>query len=197
LSEHDIQVFFNLSGIDPGDYTLIAVVDRLNEFTEINENNNIGTAPFTIESEEVPDCSSTLSGDEILCSENIGDLTRLYIREGDEYYTTDIGLDANVVTTSAPTPFVYDSTLVQNGVLIHKLADGTITYSDNLPSAALDFIPDPVAATLLTTGEYLIAINNSNIQVRVLDDELNSSGNTFYPKTRLISITETPCGELK
>ena len=268
LSEHDIQVFFNLSGIDPGDYTLIAVVDRLNEFTEINENNNIGTAPFTIESEEVPDCSSTLSGDEILCSENIGDLTRLYIREGDEYYTTDIGLDANVVTTSAPTPFVYDSTLVQNGVLIHKLADGTITYSDNLPSAALDFIPDPVAATLLTTGEYLIAgtvplgevgeepygvqtrvlkldatgttiiqqksiaengqypanlqdevfalyplnngqatilytihnqtiTNNSNIQVRILDDELNLSGDKFYTKTRLISITETPCGELK
>lgn len=267
-SNNTVSISYNLIGIDPGDYTLITIFDRANEISELNENNNIGTTSFTVESEEVPDCSSTLSGDEILCSQNIGDLTRLYIRQGDEYYTTDIDLDANVVATSSPTPFVYDSTLVQDGVLTHKLADGTITYSNNLPSAVLEFIPDPVAATLLTTGEYLIAgtvplgevgeepygvqtrvlkldatgttiiqqksivengqfpanlldevfalyplndgqasilytirnqtlINNSNIQVRVLDNELNLSGDTFYPRTGLISITETPCGELK
>ncbi len=266
-SDNTVSVSYNLTGIDPGDYTLIAVFDRTNEIEELNEDNNIGTIPFTVELEEVPDCSSTLAGDEILCSENIGDLTRLYIREGKEYFTTDLDMDANVVATSAPTPFVYDSTLVQNGILTHKLADGTITFSGNLPSAALDYIPQPQAATLLTTGEYLIAgtvplgevgqepygvearvlkldanlnsivqqkaivnntgypsnlsdevfalfplvdgkasiiytihnqtiINNSNIQIKELDNELNASGNLNFQRTGLFSIMETPCGDL-
>ena len=266
-SNNTAMISYNLIGIDPGDYTLIAVFDRTDEIEELNENNNIGTTPFTIEAEEVPDCSSTLAGEEILCSENIGDLTRLYIRDGNDYFTTDLDMDANVVATSTPTPLVYDSTFVEDGVITHKLADGTIAFSGNLPSAALDFIPNPAAATLLTTGEYLIAgtvplgevgqepygvttrvlkldatlttvlqqkaiaendqypanlndrvftfypledgkatlihtiynqtiISNSNIQIRALDEQLETSGNTTFEKTILNSITETPCGDL-
>lgn len=158
-SNNTVSIGYDLSGIQPGDYTLIAVFDRTDEIMEVDENNNIATVPFTVEAEEVPDCSTIIGGDEILCSENIGDLTRLYIREGDEYFTADLDMDANVVATSATTPLVYDSTLIQNNVITHKLADGTISFSGILPSAALDFIPNPVAATLLSTGEYLIAGN--------------------------------------
>ncbi len=150
------MVNFDLEGIEPGDYRIFVVLDEPNDVEEFNESNNILSIPFTV-LEMVPECSQIIGGDEILCSENIGELTRLYIREGNEFYTTDLDQDANVVASGAASPLVYDSTLIEENVLIHKLADGTITFSGVLPADALNYIPNPTAATRLTTGEYLIA----------------------------------------
>ncbi len=155
-SSNIVSPNYSLSGIEPGSYTLIVIFDRTDQIIETNENNNLASVPFTVTPEETPDCSQIIGGDEILCSENLGNLTRLYLREGNEYYSVDIDLDADIVATSPAIPLVYDSTLVENGILTHKLADGTIAFSSALPVAAIDFIPNPTAATLLSTGEFLI-----------------------------------------
>jgi len=160
FSNNTIVIVSDFLQVSPGDYTLIAVIDRNNEIMETNENNNIASIPFTVEDEEIIDCSEVIGGDEILCSQNIGNLTRLFIREGNEYFTADIAMDGNVLATSPnTTPLVYDSTLIQDGILTHKLSNGTILFSGPIPTAALDFIPEPLAATRLSNGEYLIAGN--------------------------------------
>jgi len=158
-SNNTVSLGYSLAGIEPGEYTLIAIFDRTNEITETNENNNVGSIPFTVIPEDTPDCSQIIGGDEILCSNNFGDLTRLYLREDNEFFIVDFDLEANIVNTSGPYPLVYDSTMVKDGILTHKEANGTITISSPLPSAALDFIPNPTTATQLSTGEFLIAGN--------------------------------------
>gem|GEM_PF-1474908 len=170
-SSNTVPVNYDLFGIQPGSYTLFTVLDGANTIIEFNESNNTLATPFTVEAEDIPDCSFIIGGDEILCSENIGDMTRLYIREGDVFFTADLDTDANIVASSPMMPLVYDSTLVQNGILTHKLADGTIPFSGAIPADALEYIPVPTAAALLEDGSFLIAgavpIEN-NVETRLL-----------------------------
>lgn len=150
---------FNLEGIVPGDYTLFVVLDEPNDVEEFNESNNTASIPFSVLPIEVPECNQVIGGEEILCSENIGPLTRLYIREGKTFFTTDLDQEANIVATSPTSPLVYDSTLIKDGILTQVLADGTIDFTGNLPTVALDFIPNPTIAARLSTGEFVIAGN--------------------------------------
>jgi len=195
-SGNTVTILYDLFGVEPDNYTLFVVMDRLNEIVEVNENNNIASLPFTVEAEAVPDCTTFLGGDQILCSENIGEFTRLYIRDGDKFYSTNLDQNANITTTSPSSPLVYDSTLVEANILTHKLANGTVVISEEIPVSAMDFIPNPTAATRLSTGEYLIAGTlevgdvPSDVETRVL--KLSADLNTVIAQNVIATNDQYP-----
>ena len=104
-------------------------------------------------------------------------------------------MNADIVATSPMMPLVFDNTQVQDGISTHTLADGTISFSGELPAAALDFIAMPTASALLTDGSFVIAgtgpldigTGDANIETRVL--KLNADLTTI---TQVIILNRNP-----
>lgn len=112
---------------------------------------------LVIEAGSIDDCSIALQGNEILCSELDNGLTSLYVRAGDEVIQQDLEADGIIVNTQNLGRLAYDSTSIQNGEVIYKLADGTIAERKTIPQAIFDITPSLHTAARLSTGEYLFA----------------------------------------
>ncbi|MEM9919533.1 MAG: CARDB domain-containing protein, partial [Bacteroidota bacterium] len=154
--QDDRAAQFSLKGVVPGDYFLILKIDRDELFAEPNEDNNILSQAFTVLAEPTPDCAVALGGDRILCSETIGDVTRLFIQDEQEAFQYDLAQDGNILDISSLGAYAFDSTLIENSELIYQDASGQVLFQKAIPQNVLDILPTISAATRLSDGNFLL-----------------------------------------